>query len=383
LQTRALRLSRIELERLTEGAPPDVETVAPYAVPIPAVAGEPERDLEDAVDVLETPPAVPAPSVAVKSPRKARWLFYLADLCLLALVGYLGYLGYYAVLNFKEARLEPEAVAAVKPEPVLPAALPQIAVQPLKGYRKIWERNLFNIKEEKAPATVKEIPIEKIALAEKSIGLKLMGTVLADDSTMSRAIVHNQKTREQEAYREGDEAGKAKIKKILRNKVIITTAKGDQLLTVEDEDFGKGGSAASKQRRAPMSLTSPQPTAREQAGTTPRRTGTRSISLNRDEVEATLADTDRLLQELTISPFTQGDQPAGFIISNIPRGSVLSKMGLRNGYVVTQLNDQAITSPDQAGDFFRTLAEGGEVTIQVRRSRGVRRRSREINLNIE
>jgi type II secretory pathway component PulC len=58
-------------------------------------------------------------------------------------------------------------------------------------------------------------------------------------------------------------------------------------------------------------------------------------------------------------------------------------MGLRNGYVVTQLNDQAITSPDQAGDFFKTLAEGGEVSIQVRRSRGVRGRSREINLNIE
>ena len=99
--------------------------------------------------------------------------------------------------------------------------------------------------------------------------------------------------------------------------------------------------------------------------------------------ESTLADTDRLLQELTISAFTQGEQPAGFIISNIPRGSILTKMGLRNGYVVTQLNDQAITSPDQAADFFSTLAEGGEVSINVRRSRAVRRRSRQINLNIE
>ena len=384
LQTQSLRHSRIELERLTDGAPPAAETDIPYAVPVPATPEEPEQAPADTVDISETRPVAPAPSMPVKSPRGAPWFFYLADVLLLALVGYLGYLGYHTVLNFKQVRLEPEAVATVKPEPVLPAAQTQIAVQPLKGYHKIWERNLFNIKEEKAPAPVKEIEIEKIALAEKSIGLKLMGTVLADDSSMSRAIVHNQKTREQEAYREGDEAGKAKIKKILRNKVIITTAKGDQLLTIDDEDFGKGGSAASKQRRAPMSLTSPQPTARErETGTTPRLTGTRSISLDRDEVSATLADTDRLLQELTISPFTQGDEPAGFIISNIPRGSVLSKMGLRNGYVVTQLNDQAITSPDQAADFFRTLADGGEVTIQVRRSRGVRRRSRQINLNIE
>ena len=384
LQTRALRLSRIELERLTEGGPQGVETVAPYAVSMPATPEEPERAPEDTVGVLEAPPAASAASAPVKSPRRAHWLFYLADLCLLALIGYLGY---HAALNFQQAGLGPETVAAVKPEPVLPAAQPQIAVQPLKGYRKIWERNLFNIKEEKAPSPIKEIPIEKITLAEKNIGLKLVGTVVANDATLSRAIVLVSKTRVQGAYRVGDEAGKAKIKKILRNKVVITTDKGDQLLTVEDEDFGKSGSAASKQRRAPMSLTSPQPTAAEiesrSSGSDFSRRRARSIDLKREEVEASLADTDRLMQELKVSPFMQGDQPAGFIISNIPKGSVLSKMGLRNGYVVTQLNDQAITSPDQAGDFFRTLAEGGEVSIQIRRSRGVRGPSRQINLNIE
>jgi len=173
----------------------------------------------------------------------------------------------------------------------------------------------------------------------------------------------------------------------LRNKVIISTDKGDQLLTIDDEDFGQGRKSASNQPRAPVSLTSPQP------GTWAERHGdygpqlspmrARSISLKREEVAASLADTEQLLQELTISPFMQDDQPAGFIISKIPRGSVLTKMGLRNGYVVTQLNDQAIRGPDQAVEFFRTLAEGGEVTIEVRRSRGVRRRARQINLNIQ
>jgi general secretion pathway protein C len=270
---------------------------------------------------------------------------------------------------------------------MLPAAQMQVAVQPLKGYHKIWERNLFNIEKEKDPTAVKEIPIEKIALAEKSIGLKLLGTVLADNSALRRAIVRNQKTREQEAYREGDQAGDVKIKKIMRSKVVITTDKGDQLLTIEDEDFGRSGGALSNQRRAPMSLTAPQPTAaeiesRSSASALSRRRA-RSITLKREEVEASLADTERLMQELKVSPFMQGDQPAGFIISNIPRESVLTRMGLRNGYVVTQLNDQAITSPDQATEFFRTLAQGGEVSIQVRRSRGVRRRSQMINLNIE
>jgi len=387
LQTRALRLSRIELERLTEDASPNVETAAPYAAPMPVTPEEPVQAPVDTVGVSEAPRAASVPSAPVKSPRSSRWFFYLADLCLLALVGYLGYLGYHTVLSFKQAKLQPEAVTAVKPEPARRAVQPKIAVEPLTGYRKIWERNLFNIPEETSPAPKKEIPIEEIALAQKNIGLKLVGTVVAYDATFSRAIVHVTKTREQDAYREGDQAGSAKIKKILRNKVIITTDKGDQLLTIDDEDFGQGGKAASKQRPVPRSLTFRQPNTGEMnlGGSGERLSGrrARSISLKQEEVMASLADTDQLLQELTISPFMQDDQPAGFIISKIPRGSILTKMGLRNGYVVTQLNDQAITSPDQAAEFFRTLAEGGEVTIEVSRSRGTRRRSRQINLNIE
>ncbi len=387
LQTRDLRLSRIELERLTEGAPPDVETEAPYAVPIPAAPDELEDIPEQTVDLLETPPVAPASPAPAKAPLRAHLLFYLADLLLLALVGYLGYLGYHTVLNFNQARIQPEAVAAVKPEPAQRTAEPPTAVEPLKGYHKIWERNLFNIPEKTAPAPKPEVPIENIALAKKSIGLKLVGTVVADDATYSRAIVHVSKTREQDAYREGDQAGKAKIKKILRNKVIITTDKGDQLLTIDDEDFGKGGKAASNRPRAPVSLTSPQAGAEtmrfDSSGTQLPRRRVRSINLKQEDVAASLADTDQLLQELTISPFMQDDEPAGFIISKIPRGSILTRMGLRNGYVVTQLNDTVITSPDQAAGFFKTLAEGGEVTIGLRRSRGVRRKARQINLNIE
>ena len=387
LQTSALRKSRIDLLHLTETGSPAAETAVQDAVPLPAMPGEPEQAPADPLEISGTPPSAPAPSVLVKSPSRTRWLFHLADVLLLALVGYLGYLGYHTVLDLKQSKPQPEAVAAVKPEPARRSVQPNIAVEPLKGYHKIWERNLFNIPDKTAPAPKAEIPIEKIALAKKNIGLKLVGTVVADDAAYSRAIVHVSKTREQDAYREGDQAGEAKIKKILRNKVIITTDKGDQLLTIDDEDFGKGGKASSKKRGASRGLTSPQPNAGEMrygvSGSQLSRRRARSINLNHEEVAASLADTEQLLQELTISPFMQDEQPAGFIISKIPRGSILTKMGLRNGYVVTQLNDQEITSPDQAAEFFSTLAEGGEVTIQVRRSRGVRKRSRQINLNIE
>jgi type II secretion system protein C len=329
----------------------------------------------------------PVPPAPVKTPHRAHWFFYLADVVLLALLVYLGYIGYHTVVNFDQARQAPEAVAAVKPEQARRTVTPETAARPLKGYQKIWERNLFNIPGKKPNAPEKEIPIENIALAKKDIGLKLVGTIVAHDANFSRAIVHVSKTREQEAFREGDQAGKAKIKKILRNKVIITTAKGDQLLTVEEKDFGKDRSSGSKKRSGPKSLKSSQTAdAKMSSGYSGSRTSrrrVRSINLKLEDVQASLAETDQLLEELTISPFMHDEQPAGFIITKIPRGSILTKMGLRNGYAVTQINEQAITGPDQAPEFFRTLAEGGEVSIQVKRSRGARRRARQINLNIE
>ena len=55
----------------------------------------------------------------------------------------------------------------------------------------------------------------------------------------SLAIIQNLKTAEQKIYHEEDKVGEAYVKKILRNKVIISIDNGDQLLTVEAEDFGK------------------------------------------------------------------------------------------------------------------------------------------------
>ena len=81
--------------------------------------------------------------------------------------------------------------------------------------------------------------------------------------------------------------------------------------------------------------------------------------------------------------YMKNDQPSGFVISSIPSQSILRKMGLKNGVAILGLNDEAITSPDQAAEFFQTLADGGEMTIKVRKGRGVRRRTRFIHLNIE
>jgi type II secretion system protein C len=255
------------------------------------------------------------------------------------------------------------------------AARPEKATPPLSDYRMISEGNLFNVSKEEAPGPKKEIAVEKLSLAQKGLGMQLVGTVVAYDSRLSRAFIDNRKTRKQEAYREGDKAGDVLVKKVLRNKVIIATKEGDRLLTVEIEASGKRKNASSAAPQIPRSST-----LRSQSpGSATSGARTRSISLDRQEVEDSLANIDQLLQELTVSPYMQFQKPAGFRISNISRDSIFSKMGLSSRDVIVGVNDRNITSPDQAAEFLQALAEGGEVTIRAKR----RRRTRRIFLNFE
>jgi type II secretory pathway component PulC len=100
-------------------------------------------------------------------------------------------------------------------------------------------------------------------------------------------------------------------------------------------------------------------------------------------VEASLGNVDQVIHELNISPYTRAGKPYGFRIGRLPAGSILTAMGLRSGDLITGVNDQAITGPEQAAEFFQTLKQGGDVTIKVGKGRGVRIRGRLIHLKIE
>jgi general secretion pathway protein C len=339
-----------------------------------ARAEEPESIEEPAVAASAQPERLPVRKTSIKSIKKrSHWIFYPLYLLLFILIGYLGF---HAAQTIQYAQLQPEALKVAEPAAVGMTVGTEntTSVQPLNGYSQIWERNLFNITKPKAPDSQKKVSLEKIALAKKDLGLELVGTVVADDPKLSRAIIDNRRIRKQEAYREGDTAGKARIKKILRNNVIITTAKGDELLTVEIKESGKSVYSTPSQ-----DIGSQSSSAQQAAGTRQQRAGTSSIRLKRDEVADSLADIDGLMEQMKIAPYRSGDEEAGFRLGSITRDSVLRKMGLRSRDVIVGIDDETITSPDQASDFFKKLADGGEVTIKLKR----RRRTRQIKLNIE
>jgi type II secretion system protein C len=293
-----------------------------------------------------------------------------------SLVLMLVYLGRQTLEYVRLARMEPEGSEVTTMSPADPRLEATAAIPPLANYRHIWERNLFQVSNERPPAPEKEISPEPLAPAPKDIGLKLVGTVVADTAELSRAFIDNRKTQSQKAYFEGDKAGDVVIKKVLRNKVIVGTDQGDRLLTVGLEQSGQGSITPLAVQPAfsfPDDADAP-PT----HTSTVSRARTRSISVDREDVESTLANTEKIMEELEISPYTIADRPYGFRLGNIEPDSVLIKMGLRNGMVITEVNGEKITRPDQAARFFQTLKEGGDIAIKYRN----RRRTMQLNLSI-
>jgi general secretion pathway protein C len=381
IQTRDKRFAKIQAQHVVkELAPPEVEISSRRAVErppqpaaaMPAQAEQPEQ-VPEVIEEKAPPPRILQVSEAPKKIKTwSPWFLKNLNILLLLL---LVFLGFHTWQNIHTAMPEPEAFATITPQAASITVEPEVAALPLNDYRMISERNLFNVSKEKTQTPKKKIEIEKIAPAEKDLGLRLVGTVVAQDPKLRFAFIENRSQRKQGAYREGDKADEVLIKKVLRNKVVITTDKGDKLLTVEIEESTKRSKIPPYARQLPGSSAA----SLQIPGSTSPRTKHASINLDREEVEASLADTDQLLEKVDIYPYVQGGQSVGFRISRVPPRSVLRKIGLRSRDVIVGVNDQEITSPEQAAEFFQTLAEGGDVTIKIKR----RRRSRQIKLSIE
>lgn len=78
--------------------------------------------------------------------------------------------------------------------------------------------------------------------------------------------------------------------------------------------------------------------------------GDPGLSMERAELERRIgAEATRIMAETTLIPVTDGGEVAGFALTRLPEGTVLSEAGLRAGDVLQRINDVQI-------DSFATLA---------------------------
>jgi type II secretion system protein C len=351
LQNRALRLSK-----LAENCTAKITALPADAEQEPSLKGE----------VARAPRAYRVIKSSPETRVRRTWSLNLANILLLGLVGYfwVSTLG-----NLLEARREPVLLPQAVSAEI--NSKPEANVRSLADYSIIYERNLFAASQGQVTAREEGISVEDIPIAEKIVGLKLVGTVAGDDSATSFAIIDSKITGKQEFYHEGDKAGEVLIKKVMRNKVIVDAGRGDEVLTLELEESGK---------KIDLALTPQPPVDLEPEAT---RRIHQNFQLNRQKVQSSLGNVEQLIQQAGISPYLEGERPAGFTISKVEPDSVFAKMGLGSGDAILAVNDEAITGLEQAGQFVQRLRDGGDVVIKVKKGRGVRSRTRVIRIHIE
>ena len=276
---------------------------------------------------------------------KHRWI---ADIFVLSLIVYFGVNAFMSILD---SRLAPTSVK--EREAIRVSKKVEAKLKPLQDYAIITERNLFGGSSQGlSEVQAEKVDIEGMPVAVQSLGLKLVGTVVANKPEESSAIIEDLTSRKQEVYHEGDEVKNTRIKKILRHNVIINTGTRDEVLTMLPEESTEKSSVPSR------------PTPKR-----PMPSQSSSIQLDREELESQMADLNELMQQVRIRPFMEGKNPAGFLVSNIKPGSLFSKMGLRNGDVIQGVNGETITTPDQAIELYESLMEGGTIDLDIKRGR--------------
>ena len=278
-------------------------------------------------------------------------------LCLTA-AAYLGVNLFYQALERRLATT-PVVTAAVIPQ----ARETKVRPQTESHYRLILDRNLFKTKAVAAPVPEKAKTLDLAALEQTQLKLKLWGTVAppgetSQDGKASKAyaVIADTTLRQQNLYRKGDSVQNAKIKAILREKVVLTVDGKDEVLEMEKLESGKGGPV----RRA---VSSSSVSAASSSGATRAQ----RITLKRSLIEDSIKDITKLMTQVKITPHMEDGVPNGLALSNIQPNSIFRRMGLRNGDVLMGVDGQQIQSVDDALRLYDSLQTAENVKVDLKR----------------
>jgi len=236
------------------------------------------------------------------------------------------------------------------------------------AYTKIVERNIFGATEKVEQAPVEDVaPIE--VLVETSLELSLLGTI-AGDSTSARAIILDKRERSQDIYRVGDSVQEAEIRQILRGKVILRHGEKDEILIMVEGD-NKPKHAAKPAAKA-GNRRSPASRSRRQARAEPQEEISEEIEvvtipIGQEVLQNSMNDINELMTQVRVRPYFRRGKPEGLIVSQIKSDSVFSKLGLTNGDIISSVNGNLMSSPEEAFQFYSSLKSGEEVNIEITR----------------
>lgn len=269
--------------------------------------------------------------------------------------------------------LQPDDLRMERPaidQPDQAGKAPQARQPSYASYRSIEQRNLFQIPSDSASEPVE---IDLSALQPTELKLKLWGTITGPDE-VKRAVVEDTAKHRQVILREKDEIAAAKIKIILRDKVILAVNGEDQILEMENPASNQTAGKALRRippgvRAAPSAarITPPARLAGEQAQRPAMRIRLRPALW--DRLTASPDDWD---QFAAVSPHQDDAGNSGLLFNRITPASPLRRLGIRNGDILTGINGEPVGSLQDMASIFQDAASDEEMTIALKRRGRIR-----------
>ncbi|MBN1613881.1 MAG: PDZ domain-containing protein [Deltaproteobacteria bacterium] len=238
---------------------------------------------------------------------------------------------------------------SVTPNPATMSAVLQ--APPKEGqdyYRIVSERNLFGSTDKTLADDLTKQQMKSESAQPITALLELRGTV-AGIGKLSFAVIEEKGKNKQGLYRIGDKIAGATLARIVRDQVVLKL--GDKEETLKKRD------AAETAIVPPVSAD-----AQAAAGTAG------ALTLDRSDIAATLQNIGQVMRQAQIRPYFHRGMPSGFMVSRIHQGSIYQKMGLVDGDVIQEINDQKIASADDVVGLYNTLKSGSTLSVKIKRA---------------
>jgi general secretion pathway protein C len=239
--------------------------------------------------------------------------------------------------------------------------------------RNIERRNLFNPSGEFPEESIEEL--DKTSAPDKfdpnapcvksSLNLSLIGTIFTGNSATSFATIKDPSFQEADIYKVGDAIWgheTAKLAGIGRKKIVVNNNGVKECLEVDEKSPVKDASYALD----PM-LSGDQSTSSTTGNETP---GT--VVLDGQFVMSELGEGfGKIVQSVRFVPHIVENKVEGFKVFSIKKGSLLDRMGLTDGDVVTRVNDISLQQVDQGFALYQSLQDDKEINLHIMRSESI------------
>lgn len=216
------------------------------------------------------------------------------------------------------------------------------ASRPFSYYKKIIDRNLFGIKEE-SEQDMEDLVTE--TLPETNLKLKLWGTVI-DEVDKSYAVIEEIASKNQDLYRRGDTIQSATVKRILRQKVVLTIDGRDEILLMQVPGAGD-------RKDIDQPLEEPKLPINGQ-----------EITIKLSRIENAIED-KKFMRNAKILPHFENAKVVGLRLTEIKPNSILREMGLKDGDIVKSLDGKNFQRTHEVMSYYKSLPPSSSMTLEI------------------